>query len=109
MRTCQPPDSFDQTPNVPTAGAIKKKVDAEQAALLADVGASTYAVEGDDASWAAALQSSGTVPSMISVKASSGKSKRQLEHESFAAGEFHDVCNVNIHAIHNISSQEQER
>jgi len=46
---------------------------------------------------------------MISVKASSGKSKRQLEHESFAAGEFHDVCNVNIHATHNISSQEQER
>jgi hypothetical protein len=70
------------------AGVVKKKMNAEQADLLAEVGASTYAVEGDEASWSAALQSAGTVPSMISVKASIGKSKRQLEQESFAACEF---------------------
>jgi hypothetical protein len=65
-------------------------MDADQAALLADADASMYAVEGDETSWTAALQSAGTVPSMISVKADAGKSKRQLEQESFAAGE---ICN----------------
>ena len=73
---------------------------AEEAALLADVGASMYAVEGDEASWVAALQSSGTVPSVISVKASAGKSKRQLEQESFAAGEFHDIFGYNNPNLH---------
>jgi len=82
---------------------------AEEAALLADVGASMYAVEGDEASWVAALQSSGTVPSVISVKASAGKSKRQLEQESFAAGEFHDIFSDNNPNLHFFSSQEQER
>jgi hypothetical protein len=61
---------------------------AEQAALLADSDASMYAVEGDEAAWSAALQTAGTVPSMISVKAGKGKSKRQLEQESFAAGDI---------------------
>jgi hypothetical protein len=69
---------------------VKRKMDADQAALLADADASMYAVDGDETSWTAALQSAGTAPSMISVKADVGKSKRQLEQESFAAGE---ICN----------------
>ena len=66
---------------------MKKKADAEQAALMAaDI--ATYEVGGDEASWTEALQMSGAVPSIISVKATAGKSKRQLEQESFAAGDF---------------------
>jgi hypothetical protein len=69
------------------SGAVKKKADAEQAALMAaDI--ATYEVGGDEASWTEALQMSGAVPSIISVKAAAGKSKRQLEQESFAAGDF---------------------
>ena len=66
-------------------------MNAEHAELLAEAGASMYAVEGDETSWTSALQSAGMVPSMISVKASIGKSKRQLEQESFAACEFYFV------------------
>jgi hypothetical protein len=62
---------------------------AEQVALLADADASMYAVEGDEDAWLAALQTTGTVPSMVSVKAGTGKSKRQLEQESFATGKRH--------------------
>jgi hypothetical protein len=83
---------------------------AEQAALLAEAGASMYAVEGDEASWTAALQMAGKVPSTISVKASAGKSKRQLEQESFAAGKHLDTSHTTIiMRRHSIFSKKQKR
>ena len=83
---------------------------AEQAALLAEAGASMYAVEGDEASWTAALQMAGKVPSTISVKASAGKSKRQLEQESFASGKHLDTSHTTIiMRRHSIFSKKQKR
>lgn len=83
---------------------------AEQAALLAEAGASMYAVEGDEASWTAALQMAGKALSTISVKASAGKSKRQLEQESFASGKHLDANHMYISMrSHCIFSKEQKR